>query len=274
MRLLMKLLALSQTSDNPADIVFRNKRLSPAMATIIFALLLAGDIYGVAQVQGAGLRVLLIFWGLFLLLFVWLAQRAWRAALHPTNWLMRICGTTVQVKFRSFQNWRLSGDDLQIIQLDCQEIAFVRRVVDRQISRDSEKRTQARTQIVLQMGLQNVDTTVIQAALQEERSRRVKQGTTDLDYPVELDNDLLGIRWNSITPGLKQALAELGKLAPVKAEAKTINDFTPTALKTLGEAEQRKRIKELAARDPLAAIRTARELYGCSLAEAKQIVES
>jgi hypothetical protein len=273
----VRLLAFNQTFADRKDIVFRYKPLGPAIATVVLTSLLVSDIYGAVQVRDNGLRFFLIVWGLILLLVVWMAQRAWRAALYPTNWLMRIRDNRVLIKFRNFQNWELSDADLQIIELDRQEIVYVRRVVRKiECTSMGGSDTGTRTQNQLEMSLQNVQVAMIDAALQAERSKRVAQGscTTVLNYPVELEDNLLRIDWSSISPGLKHALAELGKWVPVKEEAKTVNNFAPTALKTLSEDEQRKRIKELAAKDRIAAIRTARELYGCSLAEAKQIVES
>lgn len=278
----MRLLALNQTFAERDDVVFRHKPLGPAIWTIALTALLAWDIYGVVHppMQGIprhpdnGLRFFLIVLGLFLLLAVYLSQHAWRAALHPTNWLMRIRGDRVLIKFRNFENWQLSEADRQIIELDRQEIAYVRRgTIEQQVGLSGGKGN-TQTLKTLEMSLQNVDLATIDAALQEECSKRVPQGTTTLFFPVELENDLLRIKWDGgITPGLKRALAELGKLVPVKEEARTVKNFTPAALKKLSDEEQRKRIKELAVRDPMAAIRVARELYGCTLAEAKQIVE-
>lgn len=194
--------------------------------------------------------------------------------MHPSNWLMRIRDNRALIKFRYFQNWQLGDADPQIIELDRQEIAYVRRVVRKiECTNMAGARTGTMTQIELEMGMQNVDLAAIDAALQAEYSKRVVNGTIVHEYPVELENDLLRIKWRMASPGLKQALRELGKLVPVKEEAKAAENFSLTALKTLSEDEQRKQIKALAAKDPMAAIRTARELYGCSLAEAKQIVE-
>lgn len=277
----MRLLALGQTFASRDDIVFKNKPLGPAIMTVVFTSLLAWDIYGVVHVRthgiparpDNGLRFMLIFVGLFLLGFAYHAQHAWRAALRPSNWLMRIRDNRVMIKFRNFENWRLSDADLQIIELDRQEIAFVRRAVVRVVDVQLNGRTQERTQTMLELSLQNVDLAVIDAALSAERSKRVEGGDTLLNYPVELKDNVLHIKWEWVSPGLKRALVELEKLVPVKEETKTVNNFTPAALKTLSEEERRKRIQELAVKDSLAAIRTVREFYGCSLAEAKEIVE-
>jgi len=278
----MRLLPLSETFAERDDIVFRHKPLGPAIWTVVLTALLAWDIYGIGHVRTGiprepdwGLRFFLIVLALFLLLGVYLSQHAWRAALHPSNWLMRIRGDRVMIKFRNFENWQLSEADMQIIELDRQEIAFVRRGTIEEQTGLSGGKGNTQTLKTLELSLQNVDLAAIDAALQAEYSKRVPQGTTTLFYPVALENDLLRIKWDGgITPGLKRALAEMGKLVPMKEEAKTVKNFTPTALKNLSADEQRKRIKELAATNPIAAIKMARELYGCSLAEAKQIVES
>src|SRR4051794_25699017 len=71
-------------------------------------------------------RLMCIFIGLFLLLFAWLVTQSFKSSLRPTNWLMRIRGNDLLIKFRSYENWRLSDDDVQVIELNHDEIESAR----------------------------------------------------------------------------------------------------------------------------------------------------
>src|SRR6185437_16108236 len=112
----MRLLALDQTFPERDDIVFKTKTLWVILVTVIFASLLVWDIYGVVHVRmhgiprepDNGMRFMLVFVGLFLLAFTLTGLHASRAALHPSNWLMRIRGNRVMIKFRYFDNRRLN----------------------------------------------------------------------------------------------------------------------------------------------------------------------
>jgi hypothetical protein len=76
-----------------------------------------------------------------------------------------------------------------------------------------------------------------------------------------------------VRPGIKQALAAMSQLAPMREMVSGTEDFTPAALRKLPEAEQRQRLAELARRNKLAAIETARELFHCSTTKANEMVE-
>src|SRR5581483_3239715 len=155
----MRLLALGQTFADRDDIVFRHKPFWPAFWTVVYAALLALDIYGAVNVRmrgiparpDNGLRFVLIVLGLFLLLGIWLALHAWRAALHPSNWLMRIRDNRVLIKFRNYENWLLNEADMQIIELDRHEIAYVRRGTVEQQTGLSGRKNQTQTLKTLEM---------------------------------------------------------------------------------------------------------------------------
>jgi hypothetical protein len=99
-----------------------------AMATVICLGLVGAGIYLWFQRHIGHFylpRFIIAFEIPVVLLFLWLAAGSWRAARRPTDWLLRIQGNDVLIKFRSFQNWRMSEDDPQVIVLHRDEIAFV-----------------------------------------------------------------------------------------------------------------------------------------------------
>lgn len=281
----MKLLSLKQTSCRQTDTVFGASAIGSAIVTILsLGCICVGVyllIYGRIGSFGAP-RVFIAFEMLFALLFFWLASGSWRAATHPSNWLLRIQGNDLLIKFRSYQNWRLSEDDPQVILLHKDEIAFVRKASQKQLtqsmSAENSGGVEVQNQTELEIGLKSADTAGLATALAEERARpgwgEPRNQTKMLDYPVELAGDtLIRIRWTSVHPGIKRALAELGKLTTVAESQKTIEDFTPTALKNLPEAEQRARLAELAGRNRIEAIETAKRLYRFSTADAMRLID-
>jgi hypothetical protein len=190
----------------------------------------------------------------------------------------------VLIKFRSFQNWRMSEDDPQLILLHRDEIASVCQTANKQITRPATNTAgiAVNNRINLQIGLKDRNTNELAKALADERARPGWGGphmTTKMqDYPIELiRDDVIRIAWRtpstSIHPGIKRALTALGKIAPLAESQKGSDDFTPSALKTLPEPEQHKRLAELAGRDPLDATEAAKVLYNCSLTDARQLVE-
>jgi hypothetical protein len=280
----VRLLTLKQASCRQTDVVFGNTSLASGVAAVVMAALLAAAAYLALYGRIGSFdppRWLSAWVGFFLLIFVWAFGNAWRASRRPTNWLLRIQGNEVLIKFRSYQNWRMSEDDIQVIELKHDEIAFVRESRSRQVSRGSEGGVQAATRIDLEIGLKGVDADALAKALTEERTRPGWGGahskTKVLDYPVQLEDNVLRIAWSSgssrIRPGIKRAIEHLGRIAPVEGRQSGVEDFTPEALKMLPEEQQRSRLSELARRDQFAAIRAARELYNCSLSEAKEMVD-
>src|SRR5439155_18364594 len=116
----MRLLTLNETSCRQTDMVFRNPGTAYGLVAAILWAALATDLYllivgriGLFDMPwGVALGV-----GLFLLLFAWLVSQRWRASRQPSNWLMRLRGNEVLIKFRSYENWRMSEDDVQVIEL-------------------------------------------------------------------------------------------------------------------------------------------------------------
>jgi hypothetical protein len=281
----MRLLSLKETSCRETDVVFRNSWVASAVATVVMWALAVAAGYLVVEGRIGSFgppRAISVVSGLFFMLFASLAGGTWKAARQPTNWLMRIRGNEVLIKFRSYQNWRLPEDETQVIELERSEIASVRELGQRQVSREKggggvvvEKR------IDLEIELRDKDTAVLEKALAAEIARpgwgSERTKTKTLDYPVSVEKAAIRIAWKNrstnVRPGIQSALKQLGEIADVMNPSKQVDDFTPAALEKLGEEEQRAKLRELARRDSMAAVEAARKLYGCSLEEASKIVE-
>jgi hypothetical protein len=280
----MKLLTLKQTSTRQTDVVFRNPSMSTSIAAVIMWALLAVDVYLLVEGRIHAFAMPRGLSGViapFALLIAWMLTQRWRASRRPSNWLLRLQGNDVLIKFRSFENWRMSEDDLQVIELHRDEIAVVRERRERQVNRDSDHGTITCHRTYLELELKNRESSAIEKALAAERAApgwgNDRHHAKVLAYPVAAENGVLRLTWrsesSSVRPGIKQALASMSQLAPIGETVKDTEDFTPAALRKLGEAEQRTRLVELARRNKLAAIETARELFHCSTAKANGMVE-
>jgi ribosomal protein L7/L12 len=82
----------------------------------------------------------------------------------------------------------------------------------------------------------------------------------------------LRIRWD-VVPGAHKFLDALRPYTVIADPVSLTQDFT--RLKSLNREEQQKQLRELAARgQTITAVYAARELYGCSLGEARELVDS
>jgi hypothetical protein len=279
----MKLASLKETSCRETDIIFRAS--SSVLPTLLFLTLFVGAAYLVIYGRIGSFdppRFIAAFSGLFFLLFAAVFYKAWRASRRATNWLLRIRGNEVLIKFRSYQNWKLSEDDVQVIELHRDDIAFVRQRAQKQISRASDDDgVEVDRRVDLEIGLRQPDTTALQKALAAEIARpgwgTDRSRAKVLDYPVTAEDGMIRVAWRNkstrITPGIGRVLEQLAHLAKVTDTQETTEDFTPSALKDLDPDQQQQKLAELARRDEMAAIRAARKLYGCSLAEAVEKVK-
>jgi hypothetical protein len=280
----MKLLPLNQTSCRQSDVVFRNARLASGITTIISWACVAFFTY-LAIYRRIGSfdlpRALAVFLGLFALLFAWLSGMSWRSSRRPTNWILRLQGNVVLIKFRTYLNWKMSQDDVQVIELHHDEIAFVRKRQERQVSRGMSHETEVDRRVDLEIAMKDLNTTALEKALADERVRpgwgTDRSRTKSLEYPVQAEDGMIRIAWKNkssrITPNIDRVLEALATIVPVKEESDVAGEFTPGTLAKLNDDEKLKRLAELARTDPLVAIATAKQIFGCSLAEAKEMVD-
>ena len=281
----MKLLNLKQTSIRQTDTVFR----TPGVALGIVAATLWGCLGAAIYLLIFGRirtfdppRLLVFFIALFVWFFAALGTGMWKASRRPTNWIVRIRGNEVLIKFRSYQNWKMSDDDVQVVELNQNEIAFVREVKRVVSSEMLSGKSELESRTDLEIGLKDPDTSALQQAIRDDIARpgwgNDRHRAKNLDYPVSVpEPGVIRIAWSNKTtrtrPRIKRALQEFSRLAPVLEMQTGSEDFSPTALRKLSEGEVAKKLSELASRDQMTAIETIKQLYGCSLAEARQQVD-
>jgi hypothetical protein len=189
--------------------------------------------------------------------------------------------TGIYVQYRSYLNYELSPDDPSVVFLSLSEIASARLIKERIETPDPASRG-TQTQFLRYVELQlSSDTAPLSDALQAERGESAPMqkhwyGTSSTlyrDYPVSLTAPtLLRIHWDVVP----RAGKFLDLLRPYTIIAETLSvkqDFTQ--MKSLSREDQQRQLGELAARGQnITAVYAARNLYGGSLGEAKQIVDS
>jgi hypothetical protein len=222
------------------------------------------------------------FLGVFLLLFVLLTRKFVTARFHPSNWLVRMNEMGIYVQYRSYLNYGLPVDDPSVLFLSLGEIASARLVKERLETPDPAKPGTSQTLYLRYVDLElSGDNKALADALEAERGENapLKQhwyGTSSTlygDYPVTMSApNMLRVRWD-VVPGAHKFLDALRPYTVVSDTVSLKQDFT--RLKALGREDQEKQLRDLVARGQnRTAIAAARKLYGCSLGEAKQMVDS
>ena len=228
------------------------------------------------------LLALLLLIPLLLLLFLLLTLRMVTARFHPSNWLVRINETGIYVQYRSYLNYQFPADECCVVFFSFGEVASARLIKERVESPDPAHPGTKQTQYLRYVEVElSSDTAALAAALQAERSEQAPlekhwygtSSTVYRDYPVTMITPTsLRLRWD-VVPGTQKFLDALRPYTVIADPVSVREDFTQ--LKSLGREEQQKELRKLAARgQTVNAIYVARQLYGCSLGEAKQMVDS
>jgi len=275
----MRLLRLQDVEIGTNDRVFRHARLR---ALIVWLAGLAGS-GALFYKSYTGKFPLGYLFAAFLLLFVLMFRKMVTARFHPSNWLVRMNETGIYLQYRSYLNYDFPADDPSVIFLSLGEIASAHLVKERVETPDPAKNGATQTQFLSYIDLElSGDTKALADALQNERGesaplkKRWYGGTSSTlyrDYPVTLTTPTtLRIHWDVVP----RAHAFLNALRPYTVIGDTVHlkqDFT--RMKTLSREEQEKQLRDLVARGQnITAVAAARKLYGCSLGEAKQMVDS
>ncbi len=273
----MRLLRLQDVEIGSNDRVFRHSRL---LALIVW-------LAGFAAVSAFFFRAFTARWlpgyffGSFLLLFLLLMLKLLTARFHPSNWLVRMNDMGIYIQYRSYLNYQLP-DDPSVVFLSLGEIASARLVKERVDKQDSMRPGATETQYLRYVELElSGDTATLADALQTERGEQAplekhwygSSSTLYQDYPVTLIAPAsIRIHWD-VVPGAHNFLETLRPYTVIADTVSLRQDFTH--LKSLSREDQQKQLRELAARgQTITAIYTARKLYGGSLGEAKQMVDS
>jgi hypothetical protein len=274
----MRLLRLQDVAIGPKDRIFRHARLRALVVWLAgFAAAAALFFKAFTEKWPPG-----YIFGPFLLLFLLLTLRFVTARFHPSNWLVRMSETGIYVQYRSYLNYHLPAVEPSVFFLSFGEIASARLIKERVENPDPAKPGAAQTQYLRHIELElSADPAPLAEALQAERSEQAPPekrwyGTSSTlyrDYPVRMFSPkFIRIHWD-VVPGAQKFLEAIRPHTVIADPVSLTQDFTH--LKSLSRDDQQKQLRELAARGELiAATYAARQLYGGSLAEAKQTVNS
>jgi hypothetical protein len=274
----MRLLRLRDVKIGLNDRVFRHARLRALIVWLAgFAATTALFFHAYTGKWTPG-----YIFGSFLLLFLLLTLRMVTARSHPSNWLVRMNETGIYLQYRSYLNYELPADDPSVVFLSLGEIASARLVKERVETPDPAKPGATQTQYLRFVELElSGDTAPLADALQAERGEQAPlekrwYGTSSTlyrDYPVTMTAPtFLRIRWD-VVPGAQKFLDALRSYTAIADPVSLTQDFT--RLKSLSREEQQQQLRELTVRgQTITAVYAARKLYGCSLGEAKEMVDS
>ena len=274
----MRLLRLQEVEIGPNDRVFRHSR---TLGLILWLVEIAGMLVSFYYAYTAKF-VIGYFFGVLLLLFVLGTKGYVTARFHPSNWLVRMNETGCYVQYRSYLNYELCPDDPSVVFFSFGEIASAHLLKERVEVPDSAKPGQTSTQFLRYVELEiSGKTAPLVSALSNElgESAPMKKrwyggssSTLYQDFPVTMTAPpFLRIRWD-VFPGAKAFLEALRPYTVISDTVSLTHDFAH--LQSLSRDAQQEQLRELASRgQTVNAIYTARKLYGCSLEEAKEMVD-
>lgn len=274
----MRVLHLRDVEIGPRDRVFRHPRVR---ALIVWLAGLAAAIAFLVEAYTAKWSPG-YFFGPVLLLFLLLTMRMVTARFHPSNWLVRMTATGIYVQYRSYLNYQLSADDPSVAFISYGEIASARLIKERVETPDAMKPGTTQTQFLRHVELElSGDPAQLAEALQEELGESAptekhwygSSSTLYRDYPVVMSGPAsVRIHWN-VVPGTRKFLEALRPYTVIAEPVSLKQDFTH--LKSLSREEQQKQLRELVTRGQnITAVYAAQKLYGGSLGEAKDMVDS
>jgi hypothetical protein len=185
--------------------------------------------------------------------FCWTSYRKSRL---PTNWLLRASGNRQWIKFRSFLNNHHPEDNPQIIELDRDDVAWVRSVTSKVVylTHGSEGGTASTRQTIryLDIALNGIDTTELEQALRNEYSGESGPGfrVRFLSYPVSVpEPGTIRLIWSHaqgrIKPDVDDAVSFFARWTRADDTEIGTVDYRPAALAELPDELLRKRIREL-----------------------------
>lgn len=171
----MEFRATDEIPHRYGDLVFRESRLTKGSAVVLFlaltlaALSVALSPELIPSAQGLPRFVPFVAAGA-LLIFTLVSLFTFRASLRSSNWLVRFDRRKLYLKFRSYLNAHLPGDDPVVAVLDPDEIEWIRKTTARRVVPGGRGDERAERWTYLDLGL-SADTNPLQARLREERRR-------------------------------------------------------------------------------------------------------
>jgi hypothetical protein len=273
----MHLLRLCEVESGPNDRVFHHPRMRALLAWLaVFCAVTVMFLYALAGDWKPG-----YFFGALMLLPLLLTLRIVTARFRPSNWLVRANETGLSVQYRSYLNYQLPVDKPSAVFISYGEIASARLVRERVLMPDMSSEGATERQILRYIELElSGDTAPLANALHLEWTEKApmerrwygRSSTLYADYPVTITTPpFLRIRWN-VVPRASKFLDYLRPYTTIAGPISLTKSFIH--LQSLGLEEQRKHLRDLARRgEAFTAIHIARQLYGCSLREAEEMLE-
>jgi len=270
----MRLLRLADVGSTPSDRVFFYSRIR----ALLFGFTVLGAagwilFYSTSRAWKPGYYI-----AAAVLLFLELIRRFVTARFRPSNWLVRMNDLGLFIQFRSYLNYHLPAEDLTVVFIGYEEIRSARLVRERVSALDNQGGTSTQTVRYVELELAG-DIAPLTRALQSELTEKApiekrwygRSSTLYEDHPVRMVSPpFLQIRWQ-IVPRTQKFLDALRPYTTIADPVFLSRDFAH--LESLSREEQQQRLREMAERgETVTAMYTARKLYGCGLAEAKQMV--
>ncbi len=245
-----------------------------AWAHLAFGLVLAGIALGSASLpfiptiaQNALVYYLATIGAVIFGLIARMAFRLFRASRRAECWQLRWSAEALYVRFRAYHNHRFPADTPTIVKLDRREVAWIRpRNQDLNAPNTEGAWSQWFTIKHLEIALRRTDPGPLADALRAEAQQRDWKRSRFNHYPVTLHGDAIHVELRSP----KKALAALARYFPttlaVEPPAKAFDDMST--------AEKEDHILALIqSGNTIAAVKAARDVYGCDLATAKSLVD-
>jgi hypothetical protein len=304
----MQLLREQDVHQSPesSEIVYRESRLAKWVALgICLGLALAGTVAlsWPGALVDTDTRFVTKVLASVALLFGLLVQSPLRKTYHQENWLLRQRQGGLLVKFRSYLNSHFPKEDLTVLDLDRDEIEWIRRHAHKHVSKRIDCQQSAESLAFLDIKVRFP----VEGSGEDWRARLKRQlkaarnqkapkvgivQTKYHHYPVRLvEEDILRIEWksktSSVTPGIGAAITNLGRDYRVGEEIGTESDEGPGSTgekETVGKKgstggpespyENEELLLDMLSRgDEIGAAKLARSLYGFDTTEAMRFLE-
>lgn len=279
----MKFLSLREYQANSQDIIYRYSLWLPLSFLVIFFLGAIGLGFFVITLPESEEKTPLYILISLCVTAMWFTRGAFAARRGSQNWLLTTHAHGVTIKFRSFRNHHFSALDRVIAYIPYREIEWVRACTRKKTTTSDRGGITIETLKCVEIRLCAADANKLDELIREEMSRKgpvIKTwyGHTShrmLHFPIRLIEDgTLRIEWR-VRPGIGNFLQSVARHVTVLQPIRIHDDYTKTSLRQVDPARQENRVRNLVAEgDTLSAIKLVRELYTCSIVEAKNIVEN
>jgi len=196
-----------------------------------------------------------------------MALRLFYASRRPECWQLRWSPEALYIRFRAYHNYRFPADTPSIVKLDRREIAWIRpRRQDLNAPNTEGTWSLWFTVKHLEIALRRTDAAPLAEALRAEAQQRDGKRSRFNHYPVTLHGESIHVELRSP----RKALAALARYYPTTLAVET----PATPFEDMTRAEQEDHILALVqSGNTIAAVKAAREVYGCDLTTAKNLVD-